>query len=296
MNTHVPLRSILLATNLSDIDWLLPLACSLAQESGASITVLHVLAAIRGFTLDTGCTPYYDPREATAATEKELQAICARTCPVNVHCDVLVLDGAPADGILASARQLHADMLILGTRGYCGVEKWLLGSLAETVLRSSSIPVVIVGPHARRAAASGRPIHSILLGASLSGRSSSAVNIAFQWTERLHAHLTLLHVLPDGSQERPAQQSKFNSCEDKMRSLLPAEAFQKGLVETQIRTGRPSREILAAAAHADVIALGAQHHPLLGRLAPEGTLHRVLAEARCPVATFHHDQAKARHA
>ena len=39
MNTHVPLRSILLATNLTDIEWLFPFTCSLAEESGAHVTL-----------------------------------------------------------------------------------------------------------------------------------------------------------------------------------------------------------------------------------------------------------------
>jgi nucleotide-binding universal stress UspA family protein len=294
LNTHVPLRSILVATNLSDTDWLLPLASSLAVESGASVTLLHVLSAIHGFTIDLGCEPYYDPRQAIAAATQELKSIAARALPADVPCEVQVVDGSPADGILDAARQNHADLLVLGTASHRGVERWLVGSVADTVLRSASIPVVTVGPHARRAAASGRSIQSIVFAASLSASSAKAAGIALQWAERIHGHLTLLHVAPDDARSG-AQESKSKLCEEKLRSLLPAEAFQQGLVDIQLRSGRPCREILTAAAYADLIILGAAHSPLFGRLAPEGTLHRVLAEAHCPVASFHHDRTKQSH-
>jgi nucleotide-binding universal stress UspA family protein len=298
MNTHVPLRSILVATNLTDTGWLLPFASSLAVESGATVTLLHVLSTIHGFTLDLGCEPYYDPRGAIAAATEELKSIAARFFPPEVHREIQVVDGSPADAILAAVRQSHADMLILGTACLRGMERWLVGSVADTVLRSVSIPVATVGPRARRAAASGRPVQSILFAASLNANSAKAANIALQWTERVHGHLTLLHVPAhdDRAYTQPSQPTKSQSetCADKLRSLVPAEAFQKGLVDAQLRWGRPSHEILAAAtaASADLVILGAAHSPLLGRLAPEGTLHRVLAEARCPVASFHHDRTK----
>ncbi len=67
MNTHVPLQSILLATNLDDMEWLFPFACSLAEEGGASITLLHVITGIRGMTVDQVGFPYYGEQAITAA-------------------------------------------------------------------------------------------------------------------------------------------------------------------------------------------------------------------------------------
>jgi nucleotide-binding universal stress UspA family protein len=287
------MRSILVATNLLDTGWLLPLASSLAVESGASITLLHVLSTIHGFTLDMGCEPYYDPRGAIAAATEEIESIAARLLAAEVRREVLVVDGSPADGILTASCESHADLLILGTACHHGVGRWLAGSVTDTVLRSASIPVITVGPHARRAAASGRPVQSILFAASLNASSAKAAGIALQWTERMGGHLSLLHVAPSdccAGAKSQIDEERLRP-EAKLRSLVPAEAFQQGLVDVQLRFGRPSCEILAAAAEADLIVLGAAHSPLLGRLAPEGTLHRVLTEARCPVASFHHDRS-----
>jgi nucleotide-binding universal stress UspA family protein len=281
------MRSILVATNLLDTGWLLPLASSLAVESGASVTLLHVLSTIHGFTLDMGCEPYYDPRGAIAAATGEIESIATRLLAAEVRREVVVVDGSPTDRILTAICESHADLLILGTACHHGVGHWLAGSVTDTVLRSASIPVITVGPHARRAAASGHPVQSILFAASLNASSAKAAGIALQWTERMGGHLSLLHVAPNDC----CAGAKSQTSEEKLRELVPAEAFQQGLVDAQLRYGRPSCEILAAAAKADLIILGAAHSPLLGRLAPEGTLHRVLSEARCPVASFHHDRS-----
>lgn len=298
MNTHVPLRSILLATNLADVEWLFPFTCSLAEESGARVIVLHVITPLNGFSIDLAGIPYYHPAQAIAAAKEQLQASCCQPCAAKVHSEVMAIDGTPAEGILATAREIQADLLVMGTRCYRGIDKWLHGSVAEEVLRSSPVPVVTVGPHARRTAAAGKPIKSILFATSLKAQATDTVNVGliYKWIERLQGHLTLLHVTPDDHKHKQTQVEDFTAREDELHRLLPEDAFRDGLVDTQVRIGRASREILAASAHADLITLGAVRSSMLGRLAPEGTLYQVLAEAHCPVATLHSEHIKARHA
>jgi nucleotide-binding universal stress UspA family protein len=185
----------------------------------------------------------------------------------------------------------------MGTRAHRGIDKWIFGSVAETVLRSSSIPVAVVGPNARRAAASKRPIKSILFATSLAAHATDTANadLVLKWTERLQGHLTLLHVESSHSREG-FHPDHLKTCEEELQALLPEAAFKENLAEARVRTGRPSHEILAAGAHADLIALGALDRSILGRLAPEGVLYQVLAEAHCPVAALHSEHARAAHA
>lgn len=292
MNTHVPLRSILLATNLDDMEWLFPLTCSLAKESGASITLLHVITTTRGMTVDQEGLPYYGPADAIDAAKERLQSFCAGAgCASQIRYEVKVIEGSPSDGILDTTRQLLADLVVMGTRGRHGIERWLLGSVAQSVLRASSVPVVTVGPNARKAAASTMPIKSILFATSLRASSNEAARLIYVWAERLHARLALLHVAPATEN---TQEAKRKAREEELRSLLSEEAFRTNHVAIDVRTGRASHEILAAGAHVDLIVLGAVRPPVLGRLAPEGTLYRVLAEAQCPVASLHSEHTKKR--
>jgi nucleotide-binding universal stress UspA family protein len=294
MKAHVPLRSILLATNLSDMDWLLPFTCMLAQESGAQVTVLNVISGWSGYTTDQAGNPYYNPTEAIDYAIAEIKAACSGMHAAGVGCEVMAVAGSAADGILAMADQIQAELIVMGTRCYRGVDKWLHGSVAEQVLRASPIPVITVGPRARQAAASGRPIRAILYATSLQAESTEAENLGLilRWTERLHGHLMLLHVIPEERKDTLLQERTCEARERDLRALLPESAFREGAAHACVRAGLPSREILAAADQIDLITLGARRNPLLRRFAAEGTLYKVLAEAHCPVLTLHSDHAK----
>ena len=54
--------------------------------------------------------------------------------------------GTPARSILDAADRLHSDLLVLGTHGHSGFERWILGSVTEKVLRKAACPVLTVPP------------------------------------------------------------------------------------------------------------------------------------------------------
>lgn len=62
----------------------------------------------------------------------------------NVPCRKMVLQGNPSQEILKSAQEMEADLIVIGSRGRTGIEKFLLGSVAEKVVMHSSIPVLII--------------------------------------------------------------------------------------------------------------------------------------------------------
>ena len=55
-----------------------------------------------------------------------------------------VLEGHPADVILETAKKLKSDLIVMGTHGRRGLDRLLLGSVAERVLRLSPVPVMTV--------------------------------------------------------------------------------------------------------------------------------------------------------
>jgi nucleotide-binding universal stress UspA family protein len=66
-----------------------------------------------------------------------------------VRVSTRLVSGTPARGIVDVARRVNANLLVLGTRGRTGIKRFLLGSVAERVVRTARCPVVTVGP-ARR--------------------------------------------------------------------------------------------------------------------------------------------------
>jgi nucleotide-binding universal stress UspA family protein len=55
-----------------------------------------------------------------------------------------VIEGRPADDILKFAQDANMDVIVIGSIGKTGLEKFLLGSVAEKVVRNSKAPVLIV--------------------------------------------------------------------------------------------------------------------------------------------------------
>jgi len=66
------------------------------------------------------------------------------SCP---GCTGVVLRGDAADSIVAYGKEQQADLIIMGTHGAQGIEKILLGSVAERVLKSASCPILIFNPY-----------------------------------------------------------------------------------------------------------------------------------------------------
>jgi nucleotide-binding universal stress UspA family protein len=71
-----------------------------------------------------------------------------RDAHVRLHC--LVRDGAPAEMILLTAVDEHADLIVVGSRGHGGFAELLIGSVAHNVSHHARVPVVVVPPSAAR--------------------------------------------------------------------------------------------------------------------------------------------------
>jgi len=61
-----------------------------------------------------------------------------------VICHKLVAGGVPADELLRISEEMGADLLVMGSIGKSGLTKFLLGSVAEKVVRHSKVPVLLV--------------------------------------------------------------------------------------------------------------------------------------------------------
>lgn len=277
--------TLLVATDLTDIDRLFPFALAQAKLWNARLVLVHVLTSTSAIAVDPGGLPYYNPTEAISYTEKFLAAYCAEARKAGVLCEIMVREGAAAQQILASAQHLKASHLLLGTRSRGTWGKLLLGSVAEQVLRSSPVPVITLGPeaHESKTAAETR---TVLHATSLSKASHSSAALACEVAQSLHARLVLMHVLP-AARFGCVTEDLYAQTKHQLEALLPPRGAGCAC-ETLVTSGDPGIEILAeaSAVHADLIVLGAEHSSTLRTLAREGTVYRVLAHARCPVLTL----------
>ena len=121
-------------------------AVGLAEESGGSLTIVHVVAADYGW-LDLGREQYRDLDKALQKqAAAELRALADANVPRNMQTDLEVRIGRPAEEIVAAAGESKSDLIVLSTRGLTGLDRYLIGSVAERVARLASSPILLLPP------------------------------------------------------------------------------------------------------------------------------------------------------
>jgi nucleotide-binding universal stress UspA family protein len=120
---------------------------SLAQLSGAKIHLVHVLLEPVQALDVAAALPYPDvevrkewEQAARIKLEREVKAAEKRGVTTTAE----IRWGRPSDTIVDTATRHKATLIILGTHGRSVLEKFLLGSTAERVLRLSAVPVLTV--------------------------------------------------------------------------------------------------------------------------------------------------------
>ena len=282
--------AILVATDLSDLDRLLPFAVQQASQTGARLFLLHVIAGAEAVSADLSGMPYYDPIGAFETVTRALESCCIEARRKNIRCDVIVREGNAARQILTAARQFSADCILLGTRGRGKLTRLVLGSVAEQVLRSVNLPVITVGPEAHREVVDSAPQRVVLHATTLSEASRPSAVLACRLASQFNAKLVLLHVLPHmEDMKRKGLPTGLDSAAMQQLRQMAAEISSSGLsVEPQVAHGNPSIEILAKASElqASLIVLGAAERSPFDNLTRDRTVYKVLAHARCPVLTL----------
>jgi len=284
-------RVILVATDLSDLERLMPYAIEQASETGARLVLLHVLTASAAMSVDAAGMPYYDTVSVVEFAEKELLAWSERAQLKRVLTEAVVREGVPTVQIAAVTRQFEVDRIIVGTRSRSKIGKLLIGSVAEQVLRSANIPVITVGPEAHLPEALGGRNRVVLHATSLRETSRPSAALACSIAVSLSARLVLLHVLPPADEmARKGLPTGLDSLAMHELRKLAAEtgAGCCSAVEPVVIHGNPSIEILSESVErkANLIVLGATHRSVFENLARDRTIYSVLAHARCPVLTL----------
>ena len=292
---------ILVATDLSDLDRIMPFALEQAAQSGARLILLHAIASSASLSVDAVGLPYYDMSSALDVAEKALRPWCRIAQNQHVDCHAIVREGNATQQIAAAAGQFKADRILLGTRSRGRLGKMLLGSVAEQVLRSVNLPVITVGPEAHLPVHSGFEERVVLHATTLRETSRPSAALACELAAQLKAKLVLLHVLPPADQM--IHGGALSDFEAAAARQLEALAFDTSAncnqeIETIVLHGNPFIEILAEAAtrKASLIVLGATHRSVFENLTHDRTVYRVLAHARCPVLTIRERQVAAQDA
>jgi nucleotide-binding universal stress UspA family protein len=153
----------------------LPVARTFARVSGGAITLFRACAE----------------GELVDQIQAELARIADELASDDVRVRVVVEYGHPADKILAQVRAQNADMLVMRTHGRSGIERLVLGSVAQRVITRCQVPMVLVRPGGRRM----DQVRKILVPVDGSPGSAFALGTAIQLARSSGAAVELLEVV-----------------------------------------------------------------------------------------------------
>ncbi len=126
----------------------IPHAEALARSEGAEIVILRVpeIPAADLFSRNPAIANKI-VEDMEIETDKYLQDEVKKLSEEGIKVSCLIREGPVPDTILATADETHADMIAMSTHGRTGVQRWLIGSVADRIIHHSHIPVMLIHPN-----------------------------------------------------------------------------------------------------------------------------------------------------
>ncbi|HEU4892540.1 MAG TPA: universal stress protein [Vicinamibacterales bacterium] len=277
-------------------------AVAIARSYGADLTVLHVLPVASPVPAlpygPEGPGPFGFEAVGRDRALAELPRFLAADQSIGVPLHYVAAESPSVQKeILLQTERLAADLVVMGTHGRSGFDRFFLGSVAEKTLRTSPVPVLVVPPHVPAAVPDGRdPFRSIVCAVDFSEDSARALGYAASLARHAAGRLTLLHsVEPMPVASDPLvgvnfdvtgyQQALEKSATATLQKFVPQSIALGCDTETVVASGKAYREILRVATErqADLIVLGVHGRNVFDRMVFGSTTEHIVRRATCPV-------------
>jgi len=268
-------------------------ALSLAEHYQAKLVAQHVVELWRhpsaSFVASAGLYEEFG-RALGKSGMKQLQEFMKNHPQGEIQPELVLQEGIAADSILSFAQAQKTDVIVMGTHGWRGFDRLMLGSVTDRVMRGAPCPVLVVckPPHDSVAAGKERThVHQlsrILFCADFSENSERALNYAISATEEYGAELTLLHVMEESPSPAKLEQA-IAAVKERLDQLIPAEGRKTLNIKTAVRIGKPFWQIIqfALEAQIDLVAMGVRGRGELDLAVFGSTTYRVMQLGSCPV-------------
>ncbi len=127
----------------------LPHAQMLASDEEAEIVLLRVSAdPAAEFSFSDPSIADNLIQDMEAETLAYMQSARGKLQRAGFRTSFLICQGAIAETILQTASEIKADVIVMSTHGRSGIQRWLLGSVADRVVTHSTTPVMLIRPGA----------------------------------------------------------------------------------------------------------------------------------------------------
>jgi nucleotide-binding universal stress UspA family protein len=266
-------------------------AQSLAWHYKAELLVQHVLFSYPAFYIDASYKAIC--RKLRTDALKKLREFAKRQTRTKLQPQCVVQEGIATDQILSFADAQAVDLIVMGTHGLRGVDRLMLGSVTEKVLRKARCPVLAVRKPVHDFVSPGRNVDPIslkriVLGMDFSDHAHRALNYALSFAKEYNAELTLVHVLEHPP--TPANlQGEISQATKQLEGSVGPGGRKPARVKFLVRAGKPYEEIIELALHTqtDLVIMGVRGRGSLNSALFGSTTYRVIQLGPCPVLAVH---------
>lgn len=274
-------------------------AVALAKHYDGKVHFVHVVPEV---LLHPDQYPYLvepvrtEPEVRKRAHDR-LDAFVALTRAEQIETRFSVEEGSPVPTLLKVAEDDDTDLICLGTHGREGVERLVLGSVTEKLLRKAPCPVLTISEPGEEHAIRPAGFAKILCAIDFATLSLRSLEYALSLAQESGGDLLLVNVVEWFSEE-PGWESRFNvedyreemekNVRERLDEVVPEEARNWCNIETVVRSGKSYREILELSEerNADLIVMGVRGRNPLDLMLFGSTTQHVVRHAKCPVLTI----------
>jgi nucleotide-binding universal stress UspA family protein len=280
--------TLLFATEVPPNEKAFRFALAQAREFGAHLILLHVYDTLVVSASEPSGIRFYDFPAAARLETSHLEPLAERVRAAGVACEIVVRPGLPADQILTYMREHPVDRIVMGTHSPGPIGKLLVGSVAESVLRNSPVPVFVVGPEVVDGSHRNFNTRTVLCALSMQETGYALARFAADLALQHHARLILQHVILPQEREGALAGRTLGQIEHDLLQFVPPEMRDKLEVQPLVVHGDPTDELLyqSRAQQADLIVLGAQGASVFTAVTRHGVVYKVLAGGHCPAITL----------
>lgn len=276
-------------------------AMAFAQQSNGTVHVTHVV--------DTSHLPYVavggafasgDVLEHTIDSMREhAQSRLDQFVDVaefkHVHAEAHLRVGKPAEEIVKLATESKADLIVIGTHGRSGFDRWVFGSTCDKVVRLSPIPVLAIKHPEHEFVKPEGPVvlKRIMVPCDFSHFSHEIVPFAAKMAREFGATLVLTHVV-DSRLDYPEFMPGMDQRNTPYLHASAAEMLEKLAneyddltTEVEVFTGIPDKELTEAVKNLqiDLVVMATHGHTGVTHALLGSTAEKVVRRAPCPVMT-----------
>jgi len=259
----------------------------LAKYFSSTLIVAHA------FTLSQAAMEVEVDQKLVSQQRKDLQFLLARKASLlranSLDVITKLLEGDPRKALPALSDEYAPSIIVLGTHGGSRIERGLIGSVAEGILRSTRWPCFTVGPQVPSVSDAVFPCGRILYATDFTPAAAHAAPYAVYFAEAFGAEIDALNVIQREAVEHPDRflelKSHFYGALDR---LVPRRASEFCDPRTFVEVGKAHEQILEHIRERsiDLLVLGIRKSSYLGLEMRSSGAFQLIVDASCPVLTI----------